>query len=148
MCRERGARLVVDGVQAAGILAAPLESLGADVVAIGGHKGLFGLTGSGIVYCREELVNELRTDWVKAPVQEATARAHDTSAGGVDILALHDALEELERLDAIQARIVELRYFTGLTIEETAEAIGVSPATVKREWAIARAWLRRELAPV
>ena len=81
-------------------------------------------------------------------LDEATARAHDTSAGGVDILALHDALEELERLDAIQARIVELRYFTGLTIEETAEAIGVSPATVKREWAIARAWLRRELAPV
>ncbi|HEX7942920.1 MAG TPA: ECF-type sigma factor, partial [Gemmatimonadaceae bacterium] len=45
-----------------------------------------------------------------------------------------------------QARLVELRYFGGLTIEETAEALDVSPATVKREWALARAWLRRELA--
>jgi RNA polymerase sigma factor (TIGR02999 family) len=63
-----------------------------------------------------------------------------------DVLALHEALERLERLDAKQARIVELRYFAGLTIEETAEATGVSPATVKREWATARAWLKRELA--
>lgn len=79
VCRERGTRLVVDGVQAAGILAPPLDTLGADVVAIGGHKGLFGLTGSGIVYCREELVNELRTDWVKAPAAEAATRAHVNS---------------------------------------------------------------------
>ena len=79
VCRERGARLVVDGVQAAGILAAPLGSLGADIVAIGGHKGLFGLTGSGIVYCREELVSELRTDFVKPPVSEPATRAHVTS---------------------------------------------------------------------
>ena len=67
VCRERGVRLVVDGVQAAGILATPLSELGADVVAIGGHKGLFGLTGSGVVYCREALVNELRSDFIKAP---------------------------------------------------------------------------------
>jgi RNA polymerase sigma factor (TIGR02999 family) len=64
----------------------------------------------------------------------------------VDLLALHEALERLAALDADQARLVELRYFGGLTIEETAEALGVSPATVKREWALARAWLRRELA--
>lgn len=76
VCRERGARLVVDGVQAAGILAAPLHSLGADIVAIGGHKGLFGLTGSGIVYCREELVNELHTEFVKLPSAEQASRAH------------------------------------------------------------------------
>ena len=63
-----------------------------------------------------------------------------------DVLSLHDALERLEALDPAQARIVELRYFAGLTIEETAEAVGVSPATVKREWATARAWLKRELA--
>jgi selenocysteine lyase/cysteine desulfurase len=79
VCRERGARLVVDGVQGAGILAAPLDTLGADVVAIGGHKGLFGLTGSGLVYCREELVNELRTDWIKAPAAKAATRAHVNS---------------------------------------------------------------------
>lgn len=67
VCRERGIKLVVDGVQAAGILACPLRDLGADIVAIGGHKGLFGLTGSGIVYCREALVDALRTPFVKPP---------------------------------------------------------------------------------
>jgi RNA polymerase sigma factor (TIGR02999 family) len=66
--------------------------------------------------------------------------------GDTDVLALHDALERLTALDPEQARLVELRYFGGLTIEETADALGVSPATVKREWALARAWLRRELA--
>ena len=79
-CRERGIRLVVDGVQAAGILATPLNDLGADIVAIGGHKGLFGLTGSGVVYCREELVNALRTDFVKQPdTAEPAAHAHVNS---------------------------------------------------------------------
>lgn len=65
----------------------------------------------------------------------------------VDVLALHDALDKLATLDPDQARLVELRYFSGLSIEETADALGVSPATVKREWVIARAWLRRELEP-
>ena len=64
---------------------------------------------------------------------------------GVDLLDLDDPLERLAALDAQQARVVELRYFAGLSVEETAEALGVSPATVKREWATARAWLRREL---
>lgn len=63
----------------------------------------------------------------------------------VDVLALHEALETLASLDPRQARVVELRYFSGLNIEETAEAMDISPATVKREWTIARAWLRREL---
>jgi RNA polymerase sigma factor (TIGR02999 family) len=65
---------------------------------------------------------------------------------GLDVLALHEALERLAALDPDQARLVELRYFGGLGIEDTAQALGVSPATVKREWAVARAWLRRELA--
>jgi selenocysteine lyase/cysteine desulfurase len=79
-CRERGVRLVVDGVQAAGILATPLSALGADIVSIGGHKGLFGLTGSGLVYCREELVNALRTEFVREPAAaEPAARAHVVS---------------------------------------------------------------------
>ncbi len=64
----------------------------------------------------------------------------------VDLVSLDDALNELARFDPQQARIVELRYFTGLSIEETAEVIGISPATVKREWAVARAWLYRELS--
>jgi RNA polymerase sigma-70 factor (ECF subfamily) len=65
--------------------------------------------------------------------------------GSIDILALDDALTRLAALDPEQARIVELRYFGGLTIDETAEAVGVSPATVKRQWAMARAWLKQEL---
>ena len=64
----------------------------------------------------------------------------------VDVVALHEALERLAALDPDQARLVELRWFGGLSIEETAEVLGVSPATVKREWATARAWLRREIA--
>lgn len=75
-CRERSVRLVVDGVQAAGILATPLNELGADIIAIGGHKGLFGLAGSGVVYCREELVNELQTDFVKQAGAGPETRAH------------------------------------------------------------------------
>ena len=76
----------------------------------------------------------------------APAAASD-GVDALDVLALDDALERLAALDAEQARLVELRYFAGLGIEETAQALGVSPATVKREWATARAWLRRELAP-
>jgi RNA polymerase sigma factor (TIGR02999 family) len=64
----------------------------------------------------------------------------------VDLLALDDALKRLATLDPQQERIVELRYFGGLTLDETAEVIGISTATVKREWAIARAWLRAELS--
>jgi RNA polymerase sigma factor (TIGR02999 family) len=63
----------------------------------------------------------------------------------VEILGLHHALSELTALDERQARVVELRYFGGLTIEETAEVIGISAATVKREWEVARLWLRRRL---
>jgi RNA polymerase sigma factor (TIGR02999 family) len=62
-----------------------------------------------------------------------------------DVLALDEALSRLARLDPRQERIVELRYFSGLTVEDTAEALGISPATVKREWSMARAWLSREI---
>jgi len=71
--------------------------------------------------------------------------AGSTDDDALDVLALHDALERLAALDADQARIVELRYFGGMSIEETADALDVSTATVKRDWAVARAWLRREL---
>ena len=63
-----------------------------------------------------------------------------------ELLDLDDALQRLTALDERQARIVECRFFGGMNIEETAAAIGVSPATVKREWALARAWLNRELS--
>ena len=69
-------------------------------------------------------------------------------AGGersIDLLALDQALERLAAMDPEQARLVELRFFGGLTVEETAEALDMSPATVKRHWTVARAWLAREL---
>jgi len=64
----------------------------------------------------------------------------------IDLLALDDALHSLARLDAQQSRIVELRFFGGLSIEETAGVLGMSAATVKRRWSIARLWLHRELS--
>jgi RNA polymerase sigma-70 factor, ECF subfamily len=65
----------------------------------------------------------------------------------IDLVALDEALERLAALDPEQARIVELRFFGGLTVEEAAEALDCSPATVKRHWSVARAWLARELGP-
>jgi RNA polymerase sigma factor (TIGR02999 family) len=62
-----------------------------------------------------------------------------------EVLELHEAIEALAAFDANQAKVVELRYFGGYSIEETAEALGSSPATVKREWDLARAWLHRRL---
>lgn len=63
----------------------------------------------------------------------------------VDVVALDKALNELSNLDAQQGRIVELRFFGGLTIEDTSEVLGISPATVKRDWVTARAWLYRAM---
>jgi RNA polymerase sigma factor (TIGR02999 family) len=69
----------------------------------------------------------------------------ETSA---QVLALEDALTELERQDPRKARVIELRFYGGRSVEETAEALGISPQTVLRDWKLARAWLARELAPV
>ena len=63
----------------------------------------------------------------------------------VDLIALDEALEALAKIDEQQVQIVELRYFSGLNVEETADVLNISTATVKRDWAVARAWLRHEL---
>jgi RNA polymerase sigma-70 factor (ECF subfamily) len=63
-----------------------------------------------------------------------------------ELVALDEALERLAQFDARQSRVVELRFFGGLTVEETAEALGISPKTVKRDWSVARAWLHREVS--
>lgn len=68
------------------------------------------------------------------------------TAEGVDLLAVNEALDRLAAIDAQQARVVELRFFSGLSVEESAEALGVSPRTVKRDWSVAKAWLHRELS--
>jgi RNA polymerase sigma factor (TIGR02999 family) len=80
---------------------------------------------------------------IQVTLEDATAASEER---GLDLLDLDQALTRLAALDPQQARVVELRYFTGLGIDETAQVIGISPATVKREWVTARAWLRRELS--
>ncbi len=72
--------------------------------------------------------------------------AVDVPAPLVDLLDLDAALTDLERLDAQQSRIVELRHFAGLSIEETASVLNVSPSTVKRDWVIAKTWIRRHMS--
>ncbi len=78
----------------------------------------------------------------RVTLDEGLVADHPTS---IDLVALDEALTRLEAFDPDAARLVELRFFGGLTIEETAQAMNISPATVKRHWAVARAWLAREL---
>ena len=80
---------------------------------------------------------------VHVPVEGLMLSASKTD--GIDLLALDDALTRLAKLDPQQARIVELRFFSGFSIEDTAAVLGISPSSVKREWRAAKAWLRHEL---
>lgn len=66
-------------------------------------------------------------------------------AAAVDVLDLHEALEQLENVDPTQSRVVELRYFGGFSVQETAEVMGISPGKVKREWLVAKTWIRRRM---
>jgi len=84
-------------------------------------------------------------DQVVAHADAAFPGAALPKPGDIDVLALDEALTRLAALDPDLAKIVELRYFGGLTVEEAADVTGVSPATVKRQWALARAWLKRAL---
>jgi len=79
------------------------------------------------------------------PVSISAVPAPAREADQVDVLALHEALSALAELDPRQAQIVEMRYFAGLTVEEVADVLDISPATVKREWATAKLWLRRRM---
>lgn len=80
---------------------------------------------------------------IKLSLDDALAVPHRRD---LDLVALDDAMHDLAKLDPQQSRLVELRFFAGLSIEESAEVLGVSPATVKREWAAAKAWLYREIS--
>lgn len=82
-------------------------------------------------------------DAVKLPLEEAITIAFDEKA--IDLIALDEALNRLEKIDEQQVRVVELRYFSGLSLEAAAEALKISRATVARDWNVARAWLHREL---
>jgi RNA polymerase sigma-70 factor, ECF subfamily len=100
---------------------------------------------------RRVLVDEARRrraqihggDAVQVSLAKAEGIAHGKSA---DLVALDDALNELATFDERQSKIVEMRFFGGLSLEETAEALKISPRTVQREWSLAQAWLYRELS--
>ena len=80
---------------------------------------------------------------VRVQLDEALVVANEIDD---DLLAIDEALDRLAAIDPQQARVVELRFFSGLTVDETAVALGISPKTVKRDWSVARAWLRREIS--
>jgi RNA polymerase sigma factor (TIGR02999 family) len=84
-------------------------------------------------------------DAVRVALDDVEAAGATPDLLGISAEDLDAALERLARLDERQVRVIELRFFTGLSIEEAAEVLAVSPATVKRDWTLARAWLHREL---
>jgi RNA polymerase sigma factor (TIGR02999 family) len=94
-------------------------------------------------HARTRAAGKRGAGWEHVPLVEDQL---PSGAGDVDLVALDLALERLADIDPQQARIVELRYFGGLTIDEVAEVIRMSPATVVREWTVAKAWLRAELS--
>ena len=81
-------------------------------------------------------------DAVRVSLSEALGHPDDL---GEDVVALHDALEQLEQVDARKARLVELRFFAGLSVDEAAVVLEISPQTAARDWTFAKAWLRRQL---
>ena len=80
---------------------------------------------------------------IKVSLADATIPVEEQN---LDVVALDEALNRLAEIDEQQSRVVELRFFSGLTVEETAEVMHISPATVKRDWSMAKAWLHRELS--
>jgi RNA polymerase sigma-70 factor, ECF subfamily len=93
-------------------------------------------------YARERQAAKRGGDYIKLSLDEAVALSEEKNT---DLLALDEALDRLAQLDPQQSRVVELRVFGGLSVEETAAALGISPRTVKREWSMARAWLHQQL---
>jgi len=96
-------------------------------------------------YARGHHAGKRGSGAVKLALDEAVALPSADRPPDVDLLTLNTALERLTELDERQSRLVELRFFAGLSIEETAEVMHLSPASVKREWQTARAWLFREM---
>lgn len=128
------------------------------------HEAYLRLAGAGTPWHDERhFVGIAARSMRQILVERARARGAQKRWGALDRVSLHDslihaaaedamlpaldeALTRLEQIDAEQARIIELRFFAGLSIEDAADALGISPATLKRRWALARAWLFRELS--
>jgi len=107
------------------------------------HAGKRG--GGAPLVSLEELAERSAHDGQPATATTPAALQHLDAEVDTDVVTIDAALDRLAQLDTRQAKVVEMRYFAGLTVEETADALGISPATVKREWTLARAWLRCEL---
>ena len=97
-------------------------------------------------YARSQHAEKRGSGAVKLELDDAMMAALPQQSRDVDLLGLNDALDRLAELDERQSRVVELRFFAGLSIEETAEVMHLSPASIKREWQTARAWLFREMS--
>ena len=97
-----------------------------------------------ISYARMKKADKRGAGAEHVPLDNAFAAATERPA---ELVALDEALTRLAALDERQAKVVECRFFAGMDVNETAEALGISPATVKRDWTAARAWLKRELSP-
>ena len=106
--------------------------------------------GVAATMMRRILINHAQARLAAKRLGQAQPVALDDALGlstpaSIDVLELNQVLEQLTELDPQQGRVVELRYFGGLTVEETAEVLGISPATVKREWSTARLWLLHKI---
>ena len=97
---------------------------------------------SGVDHARNRRYAKRGGGAMHIPLDESLIGAR---TGGMDVLALNEALTSLSKVDPRKGRVVELRYFGGLSVEETAEALRISPETAKRDWKMAKAWLLREL---
>lgn len=98
-----------------------------------------------VEYARGRNAEKRGGNAITLTLDEALPLPRQMPAADIDVIALDRALDELSALDAQQGKIVELRFFAGLTIEDTSEVMGISPATVKRDWVTARAWLFRAM---
>jgi RNA polymerase sigma factor (TIGR02999 family) len=96
-------------------------------------------------HARAQLTEKRGSARQKLSLDDAISFAKEDPQTDIDVIALDDALKQLAAIDEQQSKIVELRFFGGLTVEETAVVLGISPATVKREWRIAKAWLYKTL---
>ena len=119
-----------------------------------GYRSLDWQSRSHFIGVAASIMRQVLTDYARRRL--AAKRGHEdvplddlrdslSVAQSEELLALNEALDRLKQMNPRQSQIVEMRYFGGLSIEETSEALGVSPITVKRDWAVARAWLRAEL---
>ncbi len=95
-----------------------------------------------IDHARRRAATKRGAAWGRVTLADA---AHAQAGDDIDVIALHEAMERLEQLNPRQCRVVELRFLAGLTVDETAEVLSISPRTVKLDWRMARAWLRCEL---